>query len=62
MKTRLVFKKLFSPLNNMLAPRAFSVFIFTALLCTLAAKFFHAWVCRWTNRISSTKYNTKPKI
>jgi len=43
MKIQLVLKRPFSRLNNMLAPRAFSIFLFTALLCTLAAKFFHAW-------------------
>jgi len=30
-------------LYNLLAPRAYSVIVFGALLCTLAVKFFHAW-------------------
>jgi glucan phosphoethanolaminetransferase (alkaline phosphatase superfamily) len=37
--------KLFLPgrLHGLLAPRAYSVIMFGALLCTLAAKLFHAW-------------------
>jgi len=36
-------------LYGLLAPRAYSIIMFLALFCTLAAKFFHSWRCNLTN-------------
>lgn len=40
-------------LYSLLAPRAYSVIMFTALFCTLAVKFFHSWRCSMINEYFS---------